>query len=68
MSASAPNPVFTPYTGAPPLSALTTTERLVSIRLATSRAEGDPGLPVRDRHDVLHGQRASVYHHISHDR
>src|SRR6266568_2321324 len=36
VSASAPNPVFTPYTGAPPLSALTTTARLTSIRLGTS--------------------------------
>src|ERR1019366_1276079 len=36
VSASAPNPVFTPYTGPPPLSAFTTTERLVSISRGTS--------------------------------
>src|SRR5258707_1534800 len=36
VSASAPNPVFTPYTGASPRSASTTTERLTSIRFGTS--------------------------------
>ena len=35
VSTSAPNPVFTPYTGAPPLSARSTTDRLTSIRCAT---------------------------------
>ena len=31
-------------------------------------AQPDPGLPARYRDDVVYGQRASVYYHISHDR
>ena len=32
------------------------------------RAQRDPCLPVRHRHDIVDGQRASVYHDFSHDR
>jgi hypothetical protein len=45
VSASAPNPVFTPYTGASPLSAFSTTERLISIRSFTPSPSRAPASP-----------------------
>src|SRR5271165_7575797 len=44
VSTRAPNPVFTPYTGAPPLSACTTTERLTRSEEHTSELQSRENL------------------------